>query len=691
MQRVFSRLAILAVASGLVVFATVAEAAPVGKCAAAKKKCIGKYVAAVLGCHAKAEGKGVALDPACVAKAVAKITGAGKGCFDKNDAKVPNDCTDSNDAAQQLADADAFILDVVTAVDPDYPAPTLTKCGAARKKCVGKKAAGLMGCSAKLNKDGVGDPACAPKIVDKFGGVKGCDPNALVKGTDCLGSATTATLGAKVDAWAATAEAIFDYVGPDCGNGVIDPGELCDPAAPERPEATCGSDFACNPTTCNCACPTSVHFLGDPTSPATLLDVGWTGIAHGTPVVSNGDVTVGLSGCAAERPCGVCAMNGPIPNAGATEIHNRRCTNDTSIRCTDDTPCLGGGGTCEYYFGTTLPLSAGGVTTCALNQFNGPITGTVNVETGDAATTALVTSRVYVGIAIDSPCPVCVGDPTINDDLQGGTCAGGARDTLACDANGTVPARPDFGSRSLDCPPNPGALIATLPIDLSGGTATAAKALSADSPLCGVAAPGEVCLCHTCNNGNAEPCDANADCPDPAGPIGPICGGRRCLGGPNAGAACAANSECPGGGICNRPGEPPKPDACLEDTGSPDDADCVDGDGDGAGECFNGPIISTCTAPHAQRGCFGDGDCTPGTCESTARRCFSSGGGVPTDPGIGEVRAIGAADVPVHDTASPTLASVFCVAPTGSASVNNVAGLPGPGRLTLQGTATARP
>ena len=38
------------------------HAAPISKCDAAKKKCLGKYVAAVLGCHAKAEQKGVPPD-----------------------------------------------------------------------------------------------------------------------------------------------------------------------------------------------------------------------------------------------------------------------------------------------------------------------------------------------------------------------------------------------------------------------------------------------------------------------------------------------------------------------------------------------------------------------------------------------------------------------------------------------------
>ena len=676
----------LVVAGALVAFATAADAAPVSKCNAAKKKCIGKYVAAALGCHGKAESKGTAVDPGCVAKAVAKITGGGKGCFDKNDAKVPNDCGTTGDASQHLADADALILDVVTDVDPAYPAPTLTKCGAARKKCVGKKAAGLMGCSAKLNKDGVGDPACAPKIMDKFGGAKGCDVSALAKGTDCLGSATTAALEAKVDAWAATAQAIFDPSGGPCGNGVIDPGEFCDPAAPQRPEAACGTDFACNPTTCNCACPTTVHFLGDPTSPDTLLDVGWSGISHRTPVVSNGDVTVALSGCASERPCGVCAMNGPIPNVGATELRSRRCTNDPSIRCANDTPCLGGGGTCQYFFGTTLPLAAGGVTTCALNQFVGPITGTVNVETGDAVTTVALQSRVYGGLAIDRPCPTCEGDATMNDDVQGGTCNGGARNGLACDANGTVPGRPDFGATSLDCLQISGALLAQLPIDLSSATGPVTKSLSVDSPNCGASAPGQKCLCQTCNNLAATPCMSNADC---VAVGATICGGNRCVGGANHGAPCAAASVCPMG-LCARPGEPTRPSACLDDSSTVNVYDCDDPDGDEEGQCTNGPITQTCTAPHAQRGCTTDADCTPGTCEAANRGCFLTGGGALLQ-GTDTLVAPGEADVPVHDTASPTLGSVFCVGPTGSASINNVAGLPGPGRLTLNGTASARP
>ena len=111
-------------------------------------------------------------------------------------------------------------------------------------------------------------------------------------------------------------------------------------------------------------------------------------------------------------------------------------------------PCTAGGGTCQFFFGSNLPLAAGGVTVCVVNQFNGAVSGTANVETGDAATVANLTARVYTGIAIDNPCARCVGDTTINDGVQGGTCSGGTRNGLACDGNGTVPAVRTSGPRA---------------------------------------------------------------------------------------------------------------------------------------------------------------------------------------------------------------------------------------------------
>ena len=76
---------------------------------------------------------------------------------------------------------------------------------------------------------------------------------------------------------------------------------------------------------------------------------------------------------------------------------------------------------------------------------------------------------------------------------------------------------------------------------------------------------------------------------------------------------------------------------------------------------------------------------TPGECDVSNRLCF-------LDNGIGgSIIASGMADPPVQDTSDPTLAAVFCIGPTSAPAVNIAAGLPGPGRLTIKGTATGHP
>jgi hypothetical protein len=461
-----------------------------------------------------------------------------------------------------------------------------------------------------------------------------------------------------------------------------------------------------------CLCPSKVLFSGDATDPLSILDTGWTGIAHRAPIISNGDVTIALSNCndgVAPNPdnirdpnCGTCTVSGPVanPNAGAGRLDNQRCSHDSSIKCTSSAQC-GVGNTCEFYFGGPLSLAAGGVSTCVFNQFNGSITGTANVESGEAVTTAFLTSRVYNGLLLDAPCATCSDMGGINDGVAGGTCNGGTRDGLACDANGFVFNRPDFGRTSLDCPLPVGGLIATLPINLSNETNTVTRTISSASPNCGQSAPGQKCMCQTCNNLAATPCFTNADCTAVGATI---CGGNRCIGGTNAGGPCSGASSCPSG-ACGRAGEPTKPSACLEGTANPDNnIDCVDR-GDGEGECVSGPLTSACSVAsgHAQRGCLSDGDCgdtpgsgAPGSCETTNRLCFLTGGGSFQPPVIGLIGtdtliAAGMEDTPMNDVARPTLGAVFCVGPTGAPAVNNVAGLPGPGRVTIRGTALGLP
>jgi hypothetical protein len=496
-----------------------------------------------------------------------------------------------------------------------------------------------------------------------------------------------------------------------------------------------------------------VTFSGDAFASTSILDTGWTGIAHRAPIITNGDVTVALSNCqGTSRPCGTCIVSGPIPNpkAGAGQLDSQRCNNDTSIRCSTDAPCVAvantcmagaraglgcavssctdpgvctagvcvGGddtgkaccgdnacrptGSCAFNFGSTLPLAAGGVTTCVVNQFNGAVSGTANVETGDAANVAKLTTRVYNGIAIDNPCPRCNGDAVINDGVLGGLCDGGPRTGLACDGNGIVAFRPDFGTTSLDCPPNPAGVLATLPIDLTNATAAVTRTVTASSPGCGDLS-GQKCLCDTCNNINQEPCGANADCPVSGGKAG-ICGGRRCIGGTNSGGTCVGlnASQCPGGGLCGRPGAPSAPSACLDNTATVNILDCTDtAPVDGEGSCTSGPVTKTCSAAsgHGERACSNDADCGggAGSCVAANRPCFLTGtaAGFPASAkalvGTQTLIANGVADPPMNDISVPTLAAVFCVAPTNGDAVNNVAGLPGPGRVTIKGTAVGLP
>ena len=75
----------------------------------------------------------------------------------------------------------------------------------------------------------------------------------------------------------------------------------------------------------------------------------------------------------------------------------------------------------------------------------------------------------------------------------------------------------------------------------------------------------------------------------------------------------------------------------------------------------------------------------PGDCVISNRLCF-------LDNGVGgSIVATGAADPPTNDTSDPTLAAVFCIAPTSLPAVNAAAGLPGPARVRLKGTATGSP
>ena len=97
------------------------------KCSSAKIKCTNAKATGLLGCHNKAEGKDVAVDPECIRKAQTKFDGGidpTKGCMGKAEKDlVKSPCATTGDTGPFAAKIDAFVIDVVTELDPGFPPP----------------------------------------------------------------------------------------------------------------------------------------------------------------------------------------------------------------------------------------------------------------------------------------------------------------------------------------------------------------------------------------------------------------------------------------------------------------------------------------------------------------------------------------------------------------------------------------
>lgn len=88
------------------------------KCDRTKYQCVGKYIAGLAGCYAKAAGKAPGtVDPNCISKSEDKFSSGGKGCFDK--ALAAADCSNPAGTADGLRSvADTFLITQVCTLNP---------------------------------------------------------------------------------------------------------------------------------------------------------------------------------------------------------------------------------------------------------------------------------------------------------------------------------------------------------------------------------------------------------------------------------------------------------------------------------------------------------------------------------------------------------------------------------------------
>ncbi len=540
--------------------------------------------------------------------------------------------------------------------------PTLpsNQCLAGKIKCVTRHTSCLLGCYAKAAKGGlaldVATDACLVKCRAKFdGGTKGpaasCFGKLEAKG-GCLHDLDSAALGVKTEGFVLNAVAKLDAA------------PLDDPSTCRSGKLKCVSKYD--------KCVQGLFAKAakgggqiDPSKLSTCRAIA-TGGTKGLAGSCFGKLEA-KGNCETDDDSAVLAAQDDafIDDAiatlmlGAKDVHNERCTGDTSVKCTSApgglAGCGGPLGTCEFWFGGPQPISVGGVSVCAVNRWVGAVAGTLNQQSGASAWDGTLLTALHVGVTLSSPCPKCSGDTALNDGLAQGTCSTGLHGGSACDANGTTSVEA-FGATSLDCPPVTASLISFHRLDLSSNNTGASLTLSAASPDCN-GAPGKKCACGSCSGDSMTPCTSDGDC------------------------------LLLGVGTCtNAAGAPRRPSACIDSTVIPGPGGCVDMApvGDGAGRCSESPIDQHC-AIESFRGCLDDLDCplSGDFCTSSFRRCYLDNGVIG-----GTIVAAGAHSTPVDHASYGTFASVHCVAPAASAAVNFVFGLPGAGRLRIGGLLT---
>jgi len=468
---------------GLAMTANVAGAAQ-SKCLVSKNKCVAKKLGGLSKCHQKAETPGKPADPndaGCIDKVVAKYDGGvdpTKGCFAKLEAKVGNDCINTNNSASLESLADACVNAIINDIDPGTI--NQSKCNVGKKKCATSKLLGILKCYQKA--ETIGKPTdpntggCVDKVVAKYDGgadpTKGCFAKLEAKvGNDCV-----APLGNS-----ATVETTVDNT---CVSNIIAALEA-PPAPPTKLAFTnlagttnCGGITGGVTFTPPASAPFSGEIDSDLACTTKIADLGL-----GCLYIGGGGATSVPPGATPDHATNIFDISGPnlVASNGTSNLNctkgagpTSHCIGNTNFgtACTLDAQCGGNVGSCgldpNCFFAGPLPILNGPLSTCVVNVIATDAGGTGDITTGTTSVNIPLASRVYLTGNSASPCPKCIAS----------TCVGGLNNGGSCSAGGNT-----LGT-SQDCPPANSTWLATLSVGLNPLTTGAATKTGAAGNFC---------------------------------------------------------------------------------------------------------------------------------------------------------------------------------------------------------------
>lgn len=311
------------------------------------------------------------------------------------------------------------------------------------------------------------------------------------------------------------------------------------------------------------------------TADGSLSSIGWTGVFHNI----KGDPGAAFGVTATDCDHGVCQFEGPVDPIDP--VKRRRCLYRTSTLCAADRDCPVDSSnqptSCVYIYDSPLatPLQGGDgkfgacaftyIPVLGLDQ-RPTIQGTLNLVSGEVNIAKLTVLLVlnanpqlpgtFAGV-----CPVCMGDPSPNDGIKGGTCQKssvpdpltghidpGVPTDVQCDVNryGDQPGY-NFGY-SMDCSPTLKPNAGT-PTPFGGAFSSAGYTISItdDSPACTDPSFKDANgFCGMCNDTSRRACRKQADCGSDVACVGASMPGdpSNVMNVPVAGNLCD-------GGVCN--------------------------------------------------------------------------------------------------------------------------------------------